>query len=87
MIKLTEISRRVRGPIKSGRKSKTMVVRDIKGGGTEGGETGGKLSEFLCGLTSLPNQKSFRRLFSELFFTYGIFETYSRRLNNRFGRN
>lgn len=74
MIKLTEISRRVRGPIKSGRKSKTMVVRDIKGG-TEGGATGGKLSEFLCGLTSLANQKFFRRLFSELFFTCGIFES------------
>lgn len=31
VIKLTEISGRVRGPIKSGRKSKTMVDRDVKG--------------------------------------------------------
>lgn len=30
MIKLIEISRRVGGPIKSGRESKTMVDRDIK---------------------------------------------------------
>lgn len=31
VIKLTEISRRIGGPIKSGRKSKTMADRDIKG--------------------------------------------------------
>lgn len=43
VIKLTEISRRVGGPIKSGRKSKTMVDRDIKGRWRDGKE----LSKFL----------------------------------------
>lgn len=43
MIKLTEISRRVGGPIKSGRKSKTIANRDIKGRWRDGEE----LSKFL----------------------------------------
>lgn len=44
VIKLTEISRRVGEPIKSGRKSKTMVDRDIK---TWRRECRGELSKFL----------------------------------------
>jgi hypothetical protein len=51
VIKLTEISRRFRGPIKSGRKSKTMVDHDLEE--RKAGKTGGKLSWSFLGLTSL----------------------------------